>query len=92
MSGELLFKILVIAILLFILLSLSGGLFFLIKDKKKNSILGNSDFLAKNNLLGLSNSSELAKNDFKNYMNYHLDLSTAKPLNKFENYPREYSV
>ncbi|MFZ9341014.1 MAG: twin transmembrane helix small protein [Candidatus Methylopumilus sp.] len=37
MSGELLFKILVIAILLFILLSLSGGLFFLIKDKKKNS-------------------------------------------------------
>jgi F0F1-type ATP synthase membrane subunit a len=32
-----LFKILVIAILLFILLSLSGGLFFLIKDKKKNS-------------------------------------------------------
>jgi hypothetical protein len=42
--------------------------------------------------LGLSNSSELAKNDFKNYMNYHLDLSTAKPLNKFENYPREYSV
>jgi len=35
MSGELLFKILVIAILLFILLSLSGGLFFLIKDKKK---------------------------------------------------------
>jgi hypothetical protein len=37
MSGELLFKILVIAILIFILLSLSGGLFFLIKDKKKNS-------------------------------------------------------
>jgi F0F1-type ATP synthase membrane subunit a len=37
MSGELLFKILIIAILLFILLSLSGGLFFLIKDKKKNS-------------------------------------------------------
>ena len=37
MGGELLFKILVIAILLFILLSLSGGLFFLIKDKKKNS-------------------------------------------------------
>jgi F0F1-type ATP synthase membrane subunit a len=37
MSGEILFKILVIAILLFILLSLSGGLFFLIKDKKKNS-------------------------------------------------------
>lgn len=37
MSGELLFKILVIAILLFILLSLSGGLFFLLKDKKKNS-------------------------------------------------------
>ncbi len=37
MSGELLFKILVIAILLIILLSLSGGLFFLIKDKKKNS-------------------------------------------------------
>jgi F0F1-type ATP synthase membrane subunit a len=37
MSGELLFKILVIAILLFILLSLSSGLFFLIKDKKKNS-------------------------------------------------------
>ena len=37
MSGELLFKILVIAILLFILLSLTGGLFFLIKDKKKNS-------------------------------------------------------
>lgn len=37
MSGDLLFKILVIAILLFILLSLSGGLFFLIKDKKKNS-------------------------------------------------------
>jgi hypothetical protein len=37
MSGELLFKIVVIAILLFILLSLSGGLFFLIKDKKKNS-------------------------------------------------------
>ncbi len=62
------------------------------EDKKKHSILGNSDFLAKNNLLGLSNSSELAKNDFKNYMNYHLDLSTAKPLNKFENYPREYSV
>ena len=62
------------------------------EDKKKHSILGNSDFLAKNNLLGLSNSSEFAKNDFKNYMNYHLDLSTAKPLNKFENYPREYSV
>jgi len=37
MSGEFLFKILVIAILFFILLSLSGGLFFLIKDKKKNS-------------------------------------------------------
>jgi hypothetical protein len=37
MSGELLFKIFVIAILLIILLSLSGGLFFLIKDKKKNS-------------------------------------------------------
>ncbi|CAM8371626.1 Protein of unknown function DUF2909 [Candidatus Methylopumilus universalis] len=37
MSSELLFKILIIAILLFILLSLSGGLFFLIKDKKKNS-------------------------------------------------------
>ena len=37
MSGELLFKILIIAILLIILLSLSGGLFFLIKDKKKNS-------------------------------------------------------
>ena len=37
MSGELLFKILVIAILLIILLSLSGGLFFLIKDKKKSS-------------------------------------------------------
>ena len=37
MSSELLFKILVIAILFFILLSLSGGLFFLIKDKKKNS-------------------------------------------------------
>ncbi|MEY3909739.1 MAG: hypothetical protein RIT47_430 [Pseudomonadota bacterium] len=37
MSGELLFKILVIAILLFILLSLSGGLFFLIKDKKKSN-------------------------------------------------------
>lgn len=37
MSGELLFKILVIAILLIILLSLSGGLFFLIKDKKRNS-------------------------------------------------------
>ena len=37
MSGELLFKILVIAILFFILLSLSGGRFFLIKDKKKNS-------------------------------------------------------
>jgi F0F1-type ATP synthase membrane subunit a len=37
MSQELLFKILVIAILLFILLSLSGGLFFLIKDKKKKS-------------------------------------------------------
>jgi hypothetical protein len=37
MSGELLFKILVIAILLFILLSLSGGLFFLIKDNKKSN-------------------------------------------------------
>lgn len=37
MSDELLFKILVIAILLFILLSLSGGLFFLIKDKKKSN-------------------------------------------------------
>ncbi|MSQ80283.1 MAG: twin transmembrane helix small protein [Candidatus Methylopumilus sp.] len=37
MNGEYLFKILVITILLFILLSLSGGLFFLIKDKKKNS-------------------------------------------------------
>jgi F0F1-type ATP synthase membrane subunit a len=37
MGSEFLFKILVIAILLFILLSLSGGLFFLIKDKKKNS-------------------------------------------------------
>ena len=37
MSGELLFNILVIAILLFILLSLSGGLFFLIKDKKKSN-------------------------------------------------------
>ena len=37
MSGEFLFKILVIAILFFILLSLLGGLFFLIKDKKKNS-------------------------------------------------------
>jgi hypothetical protein len=37
MSGELLFKILVIAFLLFILLSLSGGLFFLIKDKKKSN-------------------------------------------------------
>ncbi|MCX7190976.1 MAG: twin transmembrane helix small protein [Candidatus Methylopumilus sp.] len=37
MSGELLFKILVVAILLIILLSLSGGLFFLIKDKKRNS-------------------------------------------------------
>jgi len=37
MSGELLFKILVIAILLFIILSLSGGLFFLIKDKKKSN-------------------------------------------------------
>ena len=37
MSGELLFKVLVIAILLFILLSLSGGLFFLIKDKKKSN-------------------------------------------------------
>ncbi|MEI6868685.1 MAG: twin transmembrane helix small protein [Methylophilaceae bacterium] len=37
MSSEFLFKILVIAILFFILLSLSGGLFFLIKDKKKNS-------------------------------------------------------
>lgn len=37
MSGDLLFKILVIAILLFILLSLSGGLFFLIKDKKKSN-------------------------------------------------------
>ncbi|WP_082092811.1 twin transmembrane helix small protein [Candidatus Methylopumilus planktonicus] len=37
MSSELLFKILVIAILLIILLSLSGGLFFLIKDKKRNS-------------------------------------------------------
>ena len=37
MSGELLFKTLVIAILLFILLSLSGGLFFLIKDKKKSN-------------------------------------------------------
>ena len=37
MSGELLFKILVIAILLFILLSLSCGLFFLIKDKKKSN-------------------------------------------------------
>jgi len=37
MSSEFLFKTLVIAILFFILLSLSGGLFFLIKDKKKNS-------------------------------------------------------
>ncbi|MCX7181617.1 MAG: twin transmembrane helix small protein [Candidatus Methylopumilus sp.] len=37
MSSEFLFKILVIAILFLILLSLSGGLFFLIKDKKKNS-------------------------------------------------------
>jgi F0F1-type ATP synthase membrane subunit a len=37
MISEFIFKILVIAILLFILLSLSGGLFFLIKDKKKNS-------------------------------------------------------
>jgi len=37
MSSEFLFKILVMAILFFILLSLSGGLFFLIKDKKKNS-------------------------------------------------------
>jgi hypothetical protein len=37
MSTEFLFKILVMAILFFILLSLSGGLFFLIKDKKKNS-------------------------------------------------------
>jgi hypothetical protein len=37
MNDELLFKILVIAILLFILLSLSGGLFFLIKDKKKSN-------------------------------------------------------
>lgn len=37
MSGELLFKIFVIAILLVILMSLSGGLFFLIKDKKKSS-------------------------------------------------------
>jgi hypothetical protein len=37
MSQELLFKILVIGILLFILLSLSGGLFFLLKDKKKKS-------------------------------------------------------
>jgi len=37
MSSEFLFKILVIAILFFILLSLTGGLFFLIKDKKKNS-------------------------------------------------------
>ena len=37
MSSEFLFKILVIAILFFILLSLSGGLFFLIKDEKKNS-------------------------------------------------------
>jgi F0F1-type ATP synthase membrane subunit a len=37
MSNEFLFKILVIAILFFIVLSLSGGLFFLITDKKKNS-------------------------------------------------------
>ena len=37
MSSEFLFKTLVIAILFFILLSLSGVLFFLIKDKKKNS-------------------------------------------------------
>jgi hypothetical protein len=37
MSSEFLFKTLVIAILFFILLSLSGGLVFLIKDKKKNS-------------------------------------------------------
>lgn len=37
MSSEFLFKIFIITILLFILLSLSGGLFFLIKDKKKNS-------------------------------------------------------
>ena len=37
MSSEFLFKTLVISILFFILLSLSGGLFFLIKDKKKNS-------------------------------------------------------
>ena len=42
--------------------------------------------------MGLSNSSELAKKDFNNFMSYHLDLSTAKPLNKFENYPREYSI
>jgi len=25
-------------------------------------------------------------------MSYHLDLSTEKPLNKFENYPKEYSI
>jgi len=62
------------------------------EDKKKHSILGNSDFLAKNNLLGLSNSSELANKDFNNFMSYHLDLSTEKPLNKFENYPKEYSI
>jgi len=37
MSQELFFKILVITILLCILLSLSGGLFFLIKDKKKSN-------------------------------------------------------
>jgi len=42
--------------------------------------------------LGLSNSSELAKKDFNNFISYHLDLSTVKPLNKFDNYPREYSV
>ncbi len=37
MNGELLFKALVVVILFGILLSLSAGLFFLIKDKKKKS-------------------------------------------------------
>ena len=62
------------------------------EDKKKHSILGNSDFLAKNNIMGLSNSSELVKKDYNNFNSYHLDLSTAKPLNKFDNYAREYSL
>lgn len=42
--------------------------------------------------MGHSNSSELAKKDFNNFMSYQLDLSTSKPLNNFENYPRDYSV